>query len=170
MLLVTKFLRGLPRIGPVVLDCEVSTDVTLSATFSERRIPDGANVSDHSQNDPDEITISGIVDSFSPLTGVGAVSYATGQYIQYERLAALVRAREEMEIVCARGRFRVTARKLSVQDSKQTGFSSQFTMTCKTVQRGSAKYRKVPTDASAAMNGAAQASSQGATGGTGVPS
>lgn len=165
---VTRFLRGGSSIGPVILDCEVSTDVTLSATFSERRIANKANASDHSQNDPDEITIAGIVDSLNPIFNLGVVSYLTGQYLQYERLAQLVRSRDELAIVCARGRFRVTARRFTVQDNKDTGFSSQFTMNCKAVQRGNVKVLQVPTDASAALNGAAQPSAQGASGTTGV--
>lgn len=168
-LLATRFIRGgSSKIGPVALDCEVSTDLSISATFSERRIANGQNVSDHSQNDPDEITITGIVDSLSPLTGIGLVSYATGQFLQHERLAELVRSRDELLIVCQRGRFRVTARKYSVQDNRGTGFSTQFTLTCKAVLRGNVKVLQIPTNASAAMNGAGQASAQGATGGTAV--
>lgn len=169
-LLATRYLRGAAgtTIGPVVCDCEVSVDHAISATFSERRIANGALASDHSQNDPDEITISGIVDSINPLTQLGVVSYLTGQYIQHERLASLVRARDEIEIVCSRGRFRVTARKYSLRADAKTGFSTQFTLTCKTVQRGTVKYLQLPTDASAAMNGAGQVSAQGGTNTTGV--
>lgn len=168
-IMATRFLRGAgSSIGPVILDCEVSTDLTIGVTFSERRMPDKSLTSDHSQNEPDDLTITGVVDSINPLLGLGAVSYLTGQFVQHERLAALVRARDEILIVCARGRFRVTARRYSIRDDARTGFSSQFTLSCRTVQRGTVKYRQVPTDASAAMNGTGDAASLGGTNTTGV--
>lgn len=167
-LLATRFLRGGSSIGPVQLDCEVSTDRTITATFSERRIADGSVTSDHSQMEPDELTITGIVDSISPLSPLGLASYVSGQFLQYERLADLVRSRDPIEIVCQRGRFLVTARSFTVQDSRETGFSSQFTLTCKSVLRGKTKVLALPTDQSAALVGAGTTTAQGPTGTTAV--
>jgi len=153
MPLFTRFTRGVARVGPVPLDVEVSTQVSQSATFSDRRIADGSFASDHSQNEPDEIVISGVVDSMSPIVGVGAAALTTGRFMQWERLHDLIRSRDELEIVCARGKFRVTARSLTVKDDASTGVSSQFTMTCKQVLRGRAKVITVPTDQSLALVG-----------------
>lgn len=166
--LATRFLRGGSRVGGVLLDCEVETGRTLTATFSERRIADKSITSDHSQMEPDELTLSGIVDSLSPLSGVGLLSYTTGQFLQYERLADLVRTRDPIEIVCQRGRFLVTARTFSVTDSKVTGFSSQFQLTCKSVLRGKSKTFTAPTDLSADLVGSGASQALGPTGTTDV--
>lgn len=168
-ILATRFIRGGARIGPVPLDCMVEAGRTLTATFSERRIADGAVTSDHSQMEPDELTISGVVDSLSPITGLGLLSYTTGQFLQYERLADLVRTRDPIEIVCPRGRFLVTARTFSVTDSKVTGFSTQFNLSCKSVLRGKSKVLAVPTDQSAGLVGDGTSQALGPTGTTDVP-
>jgi len=169
-ILATRLIRGgLSRIGPVVLDCEVSTDRTITATFSERRIADTSVSSDHSQMEPDELSINGVVDSISPLSTVGVASYVTGQFLQYERLAELVRARDPIEILCTRGRFLVTARTFTVQDSRTTGFSSQFTMNCKQVLRGKTKLLTLPTELSAGLVGNGTSQALGPTGTTDVP-
>lgn len=195
VLLATRYSKGNRRIGPVPLDCEVNAQHTKSATFSERRIADGSQASDHSQNEPDELVLSGIVDSINPLSepdaGVrdrfaageqrigdslqtlsdnvtGQRNMQTGLFMQYERLADLVRSRDEIEIVCARGVFMVTARSFTVQDNSSTGTSSQFTLTCRQMLRGKAKVITVPTDLSQELVGSGQTKALGSTSTTDV--
>lgn len=167
-LLATRFTKGIARIGPVPLDVEANTTHTKQRTFSERRIADGSQASDHSQNEPDELVLAGVVDSISPLSAIGINSTFTGRFLQYERLADLVRSGDEIEIVCARGLFVVTARTFTVQDNAQTGASSQFTMNCRQMLRGKAKVITRPTDQSQALVGSGQTKALGSTSTTDV--
>lgn len=123
------------KIDGYPIDLTLSEEFSADSDVSKYAIEQGAKRSDHIENQPEQLTMEGIV-SDTPIgeiagdpTRQGLIDGATPSSDAFSRLRAIRARREPVLIECSLGRFEDMALvSLRVPKSKETGKALQFTV------------------------------------------